>query len=90
MIVEASLGYLGTGEILVQVGAAAESDMPAARGIDAAENNGGTYLYCLSSSMTWTPWLYCSAAGASPTAAKWPFMMGLVAGGGRGFEARQV
>lgn len=40
------------------------------------ERKGGlsTDLYCLSSSMTWMPWSYCWAEGASPTAAKLPFM----------------
>lgn len=46
----------------------------------------GAYLYCLSSSMTWTPWSYCSAAGSSPTAAKWPFMMGVGSWRRTGFE----
>lgn len=33
------------------------------------------YLNAFSSSITWIPWSYCSLVGASPTEAKWPFIV---------------
>lgn len=95
MVIEASLGYMGPGEVLIQVGAAAGSEVAAGEEVrwGAEGNNEGTYLYCLSSSMTWTPWSYCSAGGASPAAAEWPFMIVMVAVGGSArvwSKARQV
>ena len=40
-----------------------------------ASNRGLAYLNSFSSSITWMPCSYCSFVGASPTFAKWPFIV---------------
>jgi hypothetical protein len=84
MIIEASLRYTGSLKESVEVRATRTSVLQVAKVLP------GAYLYSFSSSITCMPCSYCSLVGASPTAAKWPFIViteGAVAldvAGGRG------
>jgi hypothetical protein len=70
MIIEARLRGLGKLEIRVEI---------RAKGLWSAiktiVSHFLAYLNCFSSSMTCMPCSYCSLVGASPTDAKWPFMV---------------
>lgn len=79
MVVEARLGDVGFGKVIIEVCAtlAIEMSVYAMKTSCCMQSRaeGVTNLKDLSSSITWMPWSYCLAVGPLPMAAKWPFMM---------------
>jgi hypothetical protein len=69
VVIEASLRRAGLLEKGIEIRTTITSVLQVARVLR------GAYLYSFSSSITCMPCSYCSLVGASPTAAKWPFIV---------------
>jgi len=68
MVVKARLGSMRELEICVKMGTGSVS-------MRKSMMVSKTYLNSFSSSITWMPCSYCAFVGASPTPAKWPFIV---------------